>query len=106
MTLDILFSWPAMMYMIGVLTRALLPWLIKIIVQLRSESDEPVKWQWRYLGGQLLTALVVLLISPLLVDDILVILDASPFAAWAIGYSVAAIGRELDKLLGAFSTER
>jgi hypothetical protein len=101
--IEMLLNVSVLMYVLGVLTRMVLPWLIKIVAQLKSENPEPIQWQWRYLAGTGLTAVVVLLVTPLLIEDVTVILESSPFAAWSIGYAIAAIGRELDKLVTSFA---
>lgn len=86
-------------FIIGVLTRMTLPWAVKVVNQLRDEENvEDIKWNWRYLTGQLLATIVVLSLTQLLVSDFEVAFETRR-SAWMTGYVVAETGRMLDKLI-------
>lgn len=78
---------------IGVLTRVLLPWLVKL-----RTSEDKIDWQWKFLRGQLIGALMVFLLLPLLIPGYHEAIESWDAAsAWSAGYAVADLGRMIDK---------
>jgi len=79
---------------IGVLARAIIPWLRK----LRDEENLSwTDWKWVYVRGQLIGALIVFLAIPALISDFDAVAQMSWQLAWLAGWGVADFGREADK---------
>jgi hypothetical protein len=83
---------PYVAIMLGVFCRAIIPWLREL------QSNPDVGWDWRYLRGQLIGAVMVVLALPLLID----LQNASNWSflpAWLSGWAAADIGRMFDKTI-------
>jgi len=83
---------PYLFFALGVLGRVVIPYL-----QAKLSSDEPLSFDWRYLVGQLITAVLALI--PLLQGpDFLMELGAMGWvAALLYGWGSGDIGRALQK---------
>jgi len=87
---------PWIMLILGVLTRMIAPYLIELYKA--NKNDEKLVWKWVYLRGQIILSAAILLLLPFLVEDLSAVGTMAPQLAWTTGFSIAAIGRELDKL--------
>ena len=83
---------PYLFFGLGVLGRVVIPY-----IQAKLASDEPLSFDWRYLVGQLITAILALI--PLLQGpDFLTELGAMGWvAALLYGWGSGDIGRMLQK---------
>lgn len=83
---------------LGVFARMVIPWLLLVYAGYRNKGDKPT-WQWRYLAGQLVGVVILLVGLPVLVGDLADVLAWDWQAAWLAGYGAAEIGRLGDKEL-------
>lgn len=87
---------PYLFFALGVLGRVVIPY-----IQAKLASDEPLSFDWRYLGGQLITAvlaLIPLLQSPDFLGELGIM---SWVAALLYGWGSGDIGRALQKAVTA-----
>ena len=83
---------PYLIFALGVLSRIFVPWLV-------ARRENPgLGWSWRYIWPQLVTALVVAMVLPLVVDLASVAQMEIP-AAYLAGWGAADVGRTADKVL-------
>ena len=94
---------PWLALVVGILARMIGPYLIELYVA--SEAGDKIAWQWKYLRGQLILTAVVFLILPYIFPDLTMVGEMGVQQAWVQGFAVAAIGRELDKLIAVFGTK-
>ena len=84
----------------GVLARMFIPYLVKLYKNSRAEKNgnTPAKlnWEWKYLRGQAIAALIIFIAFPLLVSDLASVGGWDQQAAFLAGYGVAEIGRFVD----------
>lgn len=79
---------------VGVLGRVFIPWLAK-----RQQDPENAQWSWQYVWPQLLSFGLIVLLLPLVVDNLESIALLEPQAAWLLGWGAADIGRTTYKAL-------
>lgn len=80
------------MFCVGIVTRFVGPWLIKVY---KSNDDDKVSWEWKYLRGQVIAITLVLLLLPMLYgEDIAAVYVMNGNAAFLAGYGVASIGND------------
>lgn len=80
--------------LIGVVARIFIPWLAK-----RQMNPAEAQWDWAYVWPQLLAVLMVLMLLPLVIDDISSLGQNTPQVAWLMGWGAADLGREIYKAL-------
>jgi hypothetical protein len=88
---------------LGLLARTVGMWLATVWVanfkNRKSDAEnEPIKWDTRYLYGQLVAFILMVLALPLLIPDMSAVLDLSLYDAFVYAFGVASAGREIDKL--------
>jgi hypothetical protein len=84
---------PYIVFALGVLSRIFLPWLAA------RKEDPNLSWSWVYIWPQLVTAAVIAMVLPLIVD-LAAVADLDLPAAYLAGWGAADVGRTADKLLG------
>ena len=84
----------------GLLSRIFIPWLAK-----RQKDPISAKWSWKYVLPQIVSFLLVVLLLPLLINDLQLILDVSVQEGWLIGWGVGDIGRKTYKALAESDQE-
>lgn len=82
---------PFLAFAAGVLSRVFVPWLVA------RKQDPSLSWSWRFIWPQFVTAAVVGLVLPLIVDLASVAGMSLP-AAYIAGWGAADVGRTVDKL--------
>ena len=90
-SLNIVQALPYALFALGVLSRIFVPWLVA------RKQDPTLSWSWRYIWPQLVTAIVVVMVLPLIFDLAAVANMALP-AAYIAGGGAADVGRTLDKV--------
>ena len=86
---------PYLFFALGALGRVVIPY-----IQARVASDEPLSFDWRYLVGQIIAALVALI--PLVAGDQFLqqVGSLSWLGAILYGWGAGDIGRAAQKVLG------
>lgn len=90
---------PYLVLLIGVLSRAVVPWLVKLYKGVKN--GESVNWDWSYLTGQLIFALAVMISVPVLVDNLPDTLSQNLQLVFMAGWAVADVGRLVEKFASA-----
>lgn len=81
---------------LGVLSRAIAPYLVKLY---KNTSDK-INWEWKYLRGQLILSALAFVVLPLLIPNLGQFLaNANWQEAWSMGWSISAVGRLMDKVV-------
>jgi hypothetical protein len=78
----------------GILARMLIPWLVQVY-----KNRNGWNWQWKYLRGQLVAAVIAFVALPLLLSDLAEVGSWGIQEAFLAGYGAAEIGRFLDKAI-------
>lgn len=82
---------PWISFALGILARIILPFLEA------RYNDPDLPFAKKYLRGPALMVLMVILVLPILVDDIGAIANTYWQGAWLIGWAAADLGRFADK---------
>lgn len=85
---------PWMALALGLIARVFVPWLAK-----RLETPQEAKWQWKYVWPQVVAVGLLLLLLPLLVDDLAGMSGVPWQLAWLSGWAAGDIGRKTYKAL-------
>ena len=85
----------------GILARMIGPYLIELYIA--NQDGETLDWNWKYLRGQAILTIVVLMVLPYLMPVLAKVGDMTLQQAWGEGFAAAAVGRELDKLAEIFA---
>ena len=86
--------WPWVLLILGVLSRVFIPWLAK-----RRENPAEAKWDWKFVWPQLVAAVLILLLLPVLVTDLEAVGTLPLQVGWLAGWAAADIGRKTYKAL-------
>ena len=79
----------------GLTARVFVPWLAK-----RRKDPDAAKWDFkRFVLPQLLSLLLIILVLPLVINDLESMGDLPFQAAWLVGWAGADIGRKTYKAL-------
>lgn len=70
--------------LLGVVARAIVPWLIKMYRQ-----EEWISWEWKALRSQLVGVVLVLVLLPSLMDNLNDIMNWDWQKAWLAGYAIS-----------------
>lgn len=81
---------------VGLLARVFVPWLA-----VRREDPENAKWDWKYVWPQLLGFAIIILLLPLIVDNLEVLGTIEPQAGWLVGWAAGDLGRKTYKALAS-----
>lgn len=76
---------------LGLASRIFVPFLAA------RQKEPTLSWDWRYVWPQLLMFALVVLVLPLLLDDLSVINELPFQVAWIAGWGAADVGREIIK---------
>lgn len=82
---------PYLIFALGVLCRIFVPWLVE------RKKNPDLSWSWRFIWPQLVTAVLVAMVLPIIVDLAAVASLDLP-AAHLAGWGAADVGRTVDKL--------
>ncbi len=77
-------------FVLGVLARVMVPWLVK-----RYRNPDNAKWSWRYVWPQALGFFILLLVTPLVANDVEAVNTMKPVMAYLAGWGVADLGKTL-----------
>ncbi len=95
MDIDFTQLMPYLFLFVGVISRAIAPYIVK----LAFSQEEKMNWEWKYLRGQLALALLAFVLMPLLVPNLADAIERSNWQAlWGVGWAAADVGRLLDKV--------
>lgn len=84
---------------LGIISRMLFPWFVKIYKNNQKEEPERLNWEWRYLRGQLIASAAIFLLLPYLLDNWDSIGGLAFQTAYLAGMGVAEFGRLVDKVI-------
>lgn len=86
---------------LGIVTRMVGPYLIELYKS--NENGDKLTWNWKYLRGQAILTVVVFMALPYLMPSLDKVGEMALQQAWMAGFAIAAVGRELDKLVDIFA---
>jgi hypothetical protein len=78
----------------GLGARVLVPWLA-----VRQQNPDGAVWDWRFVWPQVLSFVILILMLPLLVEDLAGIHETPAQAAWLLGWGAGDVGRKAYKVL-------
>lgn len=84
--------------LLGIFSRMMIPWLRELM------ANPGTDWDWMYLRGQIIGALIIILALPILID----LQNASAWSflpAWFAGWAAADIGRMFDKTITGYGRD-
>lgn len=80
--------------LVGLAARIVVPWLA-----VRQQDPENAAWSWRFVWPMLLSFGIVVLLLPLIIQDLESIRELPYQAAWLVGWGAADIGRKAYKMI-------
>ena len=86
-------SWVALaVFFLGIVARVFVPFLIK---RAKYPDAPDSKWNWKYVWPQLITVGILVLVAPLVSDDIEGLLSLAIVPAYLSGWGAADLGKTL-----------